>query len=307
MTVDQMTVLFLARCRAERLSENTVSFYKKYLQYLQEVHGEKVAEKVSLYDLRELLAVHQAKGLLSPTTINHLVASWRAAFTWAYKEELIDLNPTARLKKIKAPIRVPEVISAETIKAILAALPADFKGLRDKTMLFILLDAGLRLSELMDLQLEDVDIARGTLTVIGKGDKQRQVPISPATCAQIVKYLGHRSKKVSKHMTALWISDRGGRVLNEWYLGHMLRALCKDNNLPHVHPHLFRHTCATELLRAGANPMHVQLLLGHTSVTTTQLYVHLAGADVTAMHEQASPVSRMLQNRSTRRNSSRRG
>jgi len=258
MTVKQMSVLFLARCRAERLSENTVSFYKKYLEYLQQVHGDDIAERVTVHQLRVLLAVHQAEGRLSPTTINHLVASWRAAFTWAYKEELLDVNPTARLKKIKAPIRVPEVITAETLKAILAALPTDFKGLRDKTMLFILLDAGLRLSELMDLQLEDVDVARGTLIVIGKGDKQRQVPISPATCAQIVRYLGHRSKKAPAYQTMLWISDRGGRTLNEWYLGHMLAKLCKEHDLPHVHPHLFRHTCATELLRAAANPMHVQ-------------------------------------------------
>ncbi len=302
-----MSVLFLARCRAERLSENTVSFYKKYLEYLEKEHGDKVAERVTVHQLRELLAVHQGKGLLSPTTINHLVASWRAAFTWAYKEELLEVNPTARLKKIKAPIRVPEVICAETLKAILAALPSDFKGLRDKTMLYILLDAGLRLSELMNLQLEDVDVAHGTLTVIGKGDKQRQVPISPATSAQIVRYLGHRSKKAPAYQTALWISDRGGRVLNDYYLGHMLKELCITQGLSHVHPHMFRHTCATELLRAGANPMHVQMLLGHASVTTTQRYVHLAGVDITAMHQHASPVGRMLQNQRTRRGGGGRG
>lgn len=304
MKVDLLCDLFLARCRAERLSPGTISFYDKYLRYLRQVHGADLAESITVHQLRAVLATHQAEGRLSPTTINHLVASWRAAFTWAFQEELLEVNPTARLKKVKVPQRQPETVSGETMKAILAALPNDFSGIRDRTMLFILLDAGLRLAELMGLTLDDVDITRGLLTVVGKGDKQRQVPISPVTCTQIVRYLGHRAKKVkTDRETALWISDRGGRPVHRDYLWHMLADLCEEHGLPHVYPHLFRHTCATEMLRAGANPMHVQLMLGHTSVTTTQRYVHLAGSDVAAMHQQASPVGRLLHERGKRRSS----
>lgn len=290
LTLNVLCELFLSRCRAERLSTGTIAYYRKYLKYVQAVHGPEDVTTLTVHHLRAILAALQAEGRLAPTTINHLICAWRACLTWAFTEELLDANPTARLKKVKAPQRVPETMTRATLQALLDHAGSGFLGARDRTMMLVLLDTGIRISELMGLTVEDVDVARGLLTVIGKGDKQRRVPVSPPTCVQLVRYLGHRAKRGPKS-SALWVSQHGGRALNLYYLDHRLAALCRVQGLPHVHAHMFRHTAATELLRNGANPQHVQLLLGHTSVSVTQRYIHLAGQDVEAMHQSASPVT----------------
>lgn len=146
LSLNQLVSLFLARCQAERLAPGTVTYYSNYLRYLQAAHGGREAGAITIHDLRAVLAGVQAEGRLSATTINHIICAWRACLTWAYREELVPANPAARLHKVRAPQRVPETISRETLQAILRALPPSFAGVRDRTMLLVLLDTGRQVS-----------------------------------------------------------------------------------------------------------------------------------------------------------------
>lgn len=277
---------------AKNLSPLTQRYYAGQLAHLVAAFGDAPPDALTLHDLRALVTRLRTERAWSVTQANHFIGSLKTFYSYLLDEGLIAVNPADRLVKLRAATRLPDVLTYGDIKALMAVIPATFIGQRNRAMLAMLLDCGLRLHELMALNLADVDMQRLTLTVMGKGAKERLVPFSPVLARVLAKYLPQRARRAKPYIDALWVSDEG-TALNYYYLHGALRGYATAAKLTRaVHPHLFRHTFATEYLRNGGSPYVLQQILGHTSPQMTAHYVHLSSADAVNEHRIASPLAK---------------
>ncbi len=228
---------------------------------------------------------------LQPISIHGYYRVLRGFFNWLEEEELIEANP---MKRIKAPIARTETkqpISDEHVTALLQAARNSTNKKRDEALLLLLLDTGLRASEVCSLKVEDVDLTTRSFKVCGKGNKIRVAYFGQATLKSLVGYL--RKRRAEPH-EPLFASRTGG-ALTANSLRQLTERLAIAAGVPpsQCGPHAFRRTFAVSILRAGANLFSVQAMLGHTDLQMTRRYVSLADADVESQHRQFSPVDRM--------------
>jgi site-specific recombinase XerD len=227
-------------------------------------------------DLRRYLALQQGKGV-AVASIRRKVSTIRGFYKWLRSEGLLDNDPFYGVQGPKAPKRLPHVLSAGDIGRLIAqadeSTPA---GLRDRALLELLYGAGLRVSEVAGLNLQDVDLRQGTVRVRGKGSKDRiSVFGEPAADALEHYILSARPELTSGKDDALFLNRSGGR-LSVRSIQSLVRKYALRAGLPEeVHPHLLRHSFATHLLDGGADLRVVQELLGHESPNTTQIYTHV--------------------------------
>lgn len=222
----------------------------------------------------------------------------RTLFRWMVKEELLDVCP---MDRVEAPIHRPDQIQPlplDTIQTLLSAAKRSTNPKRDEAILLLLLDTGMRASELCGLLLKDVDATAGRCEVLGKGNKRRQVVFQSATRKALWSYLRLEHRDPDNPEAPLFPSSRGRDVwkpLTRSGLRQLLERLAEVAGLSnaHVGPHKVRHSFAVEFLKAGAPAFTVQQMLGHTSLAMTRRYVNLAQADVEAQHRQFSPVERL--------------
>lgn len=216
----------------------------------------------------------------------------RTYFDWLTSEEIIAANP---LKEIKAPTskraRVAP-LSIEEVQALLAAIPQGLNRARNEAILYLLLDSGVRVAELCSLKVGDMDLARRTAVVVGKGNKEREIYFGPDTARVIKRYLAKWPREASQK---LFYSERptdDDAGISTSGVQRMLQSLAKFAGISgkRVSPHTFRHTFATEFIRAGGSPKALQMILGHNDMTMTYRYVTLADADAAQQHRAHSPA-----------------
>jgi integrase/recombinase XerC len=248
-------------------------------------------EQLDLAVLREWLGgLYDQK--LSSVSIRRKLAAVRSLFNFLQQEGVLVKNVAARLKTPKIPQRVPEVMSAEKTNRILDAVetggvPEKASRERDLAFLELLYGCGIRISELVGIDLEDIDFNEGWLKVRGKGNKERQVPIGSRAMASIDRYLPMRAAPADQR--ALFVSGRGLRLSDR-----QIRRLVKQYALlvtgdPTVHPHSFRHAYATHLLADGADLRAIQELLGHARLSTTQKYTQVSLRELMDVYDRAHP------------------
>jgi integrase/recombinase XerC len=243
---------------------------------------------VTRLDLRAWMSSLTARGL-ARSTIARKAASIRAYFSWLAERGAIAEDPAARLSAPKASSRLPDLVGQSDLVDLLDA-PVD-RGepyaVRDQVVVEVLYAAGIRVSELCGLDVDDVDLASGTLTVMGKGAKQRQVPIHERCAQWIEVYLDHARPALmgdSSPTPALLFNRRGTR------LGPRdVRRILDGRSARPTHPHALRHTYATHLLDGGADLRVVQELLGHASLGTTQIYTHVSKERLQRVYDQTHP------------------
>ena len=196
------------------------------------------------------------------------------------------------LKSPKLPQRMPEQLSREEMEKLLSFPAEKFDDIRTLTMVEMLYATGLRVSELIQLQLENVNTEEGWVLAFGKGGKQRFVPMHPVCCARIKQYLALREAHfASKSIVGseLFLNNRGQKISRQC-VWHDLAALGRKAGISQpLHPHLFRHTFASHLLQGGADLRSLQEMLGHANLTTTQIYTHLDVSDLKAKHKKYHP------------------
>jgi integrase/recombinase XerC len=244
--------------------------------------------QVTRVQLRRYLASLQTRGRARATIARH-AATLRSYFSWLERTGAIAANPTARLTAAVPGSRLPTLAGREELEALLDAPldPADALGVRDRAVGELLYAAGLRVSELCGLDVDDVDVAAGLVTVTGKGDKQRRVPIHAACAAAVVAWRdGARAAmaRADSPSEALFYNQRGRRLGPRDV--HRLLAARAGGSL---HPHALRHTFATHLLEGGADLRVVQELLGHANLTTTQVYTHVSKERLQRVHRSTHP------------------
>jgi integrase/recombinase XerC len=289
LTVSTLANWYFTDCALRNLQPHTLRFYQQKLTYLVQAHGDRAPDTVTVQELRDLTATLQRERHWSAQQTNHFITVVKQFYNYLLAEELAEVNPSAKLKKLRLAEKLPTILTQANVQGVLAVIPANFTGTRNRAMILTLLDTGIRLNELLCLTVADVDFPYRQLRIQGKGRREALVPFSVALARVLVKYLAHRDKYALTD--ALWVSRQGSPVSAD-YVTHMLRAYGDDAGIPHLHAHLFRHTFATEFLRNGGNPQMLQRILRHTSPVVTQRYIHLTETDTSTAHKTASPVEK---------------
>ncbi len=229
----------------------------------------------------------------SRRTIARRLASLRTFFAWLLERGTIESDATAVLVTPKVPARLPTLVPADALNALLDAPAADTPtGLRDRALLELLYAAGLRVSEVANLTISNVDLAQGLVVVLGKGGKERVVPIYELAVSKMREWLGDKGRPQlanDRSGDAFFVSARGRplsadavrRIFHRW-----LRCTEATSDLS---PHALRHTFATSMLDAGADLRSVQELLGHVALSTTQIYTHVSAKRLQDVHHNAHP------------------
>ena len=289
---------FTAYLRDERnLSPHTLRAYEREVAGFTEFtkgelgcsHPREVTPAAVRAYLAELHSRHLAK-----VSVQRALAALRTYMRFLGREGVMEANPARVVPTPRAPKPLPEVVGATDVAELLDALPATSVGRRDRAALELLYAAGLRVSELVGLDLDDVDLSRRLVRVVGKGNKERVVPFGKKAEAAIRSYLPDRAAwrhqgRVADGTEPLLVNQRGGR-LSDRSLRRILDGAVHHVALVHrLHPHALRHAFATHLLEAGMDLRAIQELLGHTSLSTTQRYTHLDLAHLMETYRKAHP------------------
>ncbi len=237
----------------------------------------------------------QSKGL-SGHAVNTYLRAIRAFWSWLLREEIITSNPFSKVKVPKPPRKVISTFSEKQLnsifKSINTATPA---GFRDWTMILMLLDTGLRASELVGLTMNNVNLEEGMVKVFGKGSKERVVPIGAKVQRALWKYLQrHRPQPANPLCSTLFLTAVGNPITTD-RLRTIIEKYARKARIEGVRcsPHTFRHTCAISYLRNGGDVFSLQRILGHSSLEIVRIYVNLAEADIKACHRRFSPADNM--------------
>lgn len=274
------------------LSKNTVAAYLSDLRHFLGWLEGRDPLKADPALLDDYLWQAKSEGNLSPATVFRRMESLRAFYRFQAAEERIALDPTRDFRAPRLPRRLPEHLSEDEMARLLSAPEGGtLPGLRAKVMLELLYATGIRASELLALRPEYVNLAEGWVRVMGKGSKERLVPMHERAVRALTRWLKVREERygAKAHDPQVFLG-RGGRALSRPQLWRDLTALAKRANLGRpVHPHLFRHTFATHLVRGGADARSVQEMLGHASLQTTQIYTHLDRGALKRAHQKHHP------------------
>ncbi len=235
-----------------------------------------------------------ANGNLSPASVQNYVRTLRPFFSWLHREGYTEENILANLRPPKAPQKLTEILSHEEVGRILSCFDADTEsGSRDTAMVIALLDSGLRLSELTGLKVSDSHMDQGYLKVMGKGAKERVVPIGSVAQKALQRYLFHfRPEPFFEDHDYLFLTLEG-KPMSKNSVGLIFSRLARKSGIRRFHAHLCRHTFATNYLLNGGDVFSLQQILGHTSLEMVRRYVTLASSQVRVQHRKFSPMDRM--------------
>ena len=297
-----LVAVWLDHLLAERgLSTNTVVAYKQdmhnFHDFLEEIYdkGPDLAtlDKLDEHTLFLYLAWLRKHGHAGRSLARHL-SSLRGFFVHALEERVVRSNPTLFLEHPKLPSLLPAVLNEKEMNAILALPDMREKlGVRDRCMLEVLYGAGLRVSELCNLQVLDLDVQRGVLRVFGKGAKERLVPLHGMAVSLLCDYMRDWRPAFSPKEDALFL-NRSGKGLSRVALWKIVRKYALRAGVRRsISPHTFRHSFATHLLEGGADLRSVQLLLGHADISATEIYTHVQSGRLRRIHNAFHPRCRV--------------
>lgn len=283
---------YLLYLRVEKgVSDNTVESYKQDLSKLDEwcKNNNLSIEKLSQRNLREFLI--DLKNL-SPTSVNRLISSIRGFYKFLEIDGLIEKNPAENLQFQRKSEKLPEFLSYKEVEALLSK--PDFSceiGLRNRAMIELMYACGLRVSELINLRIEDVDLDEGVITCYGKGGKMRKIPVGSEALKWLREYLRIRLKKKDVKSKELFVSKLGRPLSRQKVFSFVREYGAKIGRK--ISPHVLRHSFATHLVQNGADLRSVQKMLGHADISTTQIYTHLGRDDLKRTYEKFHPRAKM--------------
>ena len=269
-------------------SQHTILNYKLDLEGFSKFLSATEIEKVDYLTLRKYLAALKEKNLGSRSVNRHL-SSLRSFFKFLTREGLLKTNPMLSVSSPKQDKHLPQFLTeGEVTKLIESAFPKnllDERGLRDRAILETFYSTGIRISELVGLDNQDIDVIGGIAKVMGKGKKERLVPIGEQAISTIRDYLEKRKKQAA----ALFLNKNGKRITTRGVRNIVGKYLRLAGIRHGISPHTLRHSFATHLLNRGADLRSIQELLGHVNLSTTQIYTHLTTERLKAVYDKAHP------------------
>jgi integrase/recombinase XerC len=283
---------YLAHLSKERrLSPHTASNYARDLRALAEY-----AERSNLTQWKSvdsqhvrMFAARAHAGGLSPRSVQRRLSAVRGFFNYLLRERKVGSNPAMDVRAPNAAKRLPGTLDVDQINQLLDVPPDDALAIRDRAFMELFYSSGLRLDELVTLDLGQLDLADRTVRVLGKGRKVRIVPVGRKAVEALRAWLLERAALAAPDETAVFVGKNGGRLMHR-AIQLRIAYWARRKGLPsHVHPHLFRHSFATHLLESSKDLRGVQELLGHADISTTQIYTHLDFAHLARTYDASHP------------------
>ncbi len=277
-------------------SKHTVSNYQRQIAAVAETlwSGEQVSNQhwsdVSVAEIQFQVSRWHSSGL-SPRSISTRLSALRGFYNYLLKNKKVKINPAKTILSPKVEKRLPRQIGAESLAIFLEKIPQnEILGARDRAIMEMFYSSGLRLAELVSLNVEQIPDASELMRVRGKGEKERDLPVGQKARDAVKVWLKYRSEFITDDsQRALFLSNRGTRLAPR-SIQQRLNYWAKRIGLPvQLHPHKLRHSCATHLLENSQNLRAVQELLGHASLTTTQIYTHVDFSHLAKVYDQAHP------------------
>jgi len=284
---------FLRSLRERNASPHTIKAYAGDLDNFAKYIGQRDWRKIDHVTIRGFLSHLYEKGL-SKTSVARALAAVRSLYRWLAQEGVVEQNPAALVSTPKLPKKLPRVPTIEEMNTVLdgqmpevAAFPE-----RDHMMFELLYGCGIRNSELIGINLDDIRLSNGAILIRGKGKKERYVPFGDSVRKALAVYLPARQKTLGvrrKNTNALLINQRGGRLTTR-SVGRIIKKIAVAKGLPpDVHPHTLRHAFGTHMLEEGADLRAIQEMLGHERLSTTQRYTQLSMKHVMQVYDETHP------------------
>jgi len=228
---------------------------------------------------------------LSARSASHHLSAVRGFCRFLVDEGLLEADPTSLLTGPKQGRRLPAVLDSQEVECLLAAPDVSTRrGRRDRAMLFVMYAAGLRVSELVNLRVADLDMRRGVLSALGKGNRRRLIPLGERAVDEVAAYLPDRATHPAAGRSAiLFLSPRGKALSRQAFFDAVKRYALAAGITKNVSPHKLRHSFATHLLEGGADLRSVQAMLGHVDIATTEVYTHVAKEHLREVYDRAHP------------------
>ena len=271
-----------------RLSERTRVAYARDLAALFADPGLAGSTPPSVGQIRQALAALHAHGL-SGRTLARMLSAWRTFFDWLVRNREIDLNPCTGLRPPRAPRHLPDALSPDAAAKLMEVRGDALLDVRDRAILELFYSSGMRLAELAALDLDSIDSREGTAKVVGKGAKTRIVPVGSRALEAVARWRTMRPVGPQVDAQALFVGRSGRRLAMrtiEDLVDRRARALGMDE---HVHPHMLRHSFASHVLQSSGDLRAVQEMLGHASISSTQIYTHLDFQHLAKTYDNAHP------------------
>ncbi|MDF1583688.1 MAG: site-specific tyrosine recombinase XerD [Methyloprofundus sp.] len=272
------------------LSKNTLSAYASDLHIFNKSLS-KPMEQVSNSDIRLFLSQRYDQGI-SARSSARILSSLRRFYSYLLREKQVSIDPTALIDQPQLGRPLPDTLSEHDVELLLEAPePSSILGARDKAMLEMLYATGLRVSELVNLSNDQINLRMGVLRVTGKGNKERLVPIGEQALDCLEEYMQHSRKALlsERQCSTIFVTNRGAGMTRQAFWHIIKRYAKKAGITKELSPHTLRHAFATHLLNHGADLRVVQLLLGHSDLSTTQIYTHVANERLKELHSLYHP------------------
>ncbi len=277
------------------LSKNTLSSYRRdlaqFADWLKQ-NRHSALQTATEENLRAYISVQHSVKKSKATTQSRQLSAFKRFYQFALRENLVTTDPTLNIESPKLPRPLPKTLTEKDVEQLLNAPDVNTPlGLRDRAMLEVLYASGLRVTELVTLKTMQVDRNMGVARVMGKGSKERLVPIGEVAASWLTQYLHDaRAKILGGQVTdALFVTSRGGAMTREAFWHVIKKHAATASIATALSPHTLRHAFATHLINHGADLRVVQLLLGHADISTTQIYTHVARERMKALHAKHHP------------------
>ncbi|MEE9354341.1 MAG: site-specific tyrosine recombinase XerD [Methylococcaceae bacterium] len=273
------------------LSKNTLSAYRSDLTIFDKWLSKKTLADVDVPDISAFLASRYHKGLSSNSTAR-ILSSLRRFYSYLLRENKVFEDPTARIESPRVSRLLPEFLSEQDVERLLEAPEiSQLHGVRDKAMLEVLYATGLRVSELVNLSFDQINLRLGVVRIIGKGNKERLVPMGEVAMEWLQRYIKTiRPDVIRDRQSSFVFITHHGKAMTRQAFWHIIKRMAQKVEITKsLSPHTLRHAFATHLLNHGADLRVVQLLLGHSSLSTTQIYTHIAKERLKELHTRYHP------------------
>ena len=262
-----------------RLSKNTIVSYQRDLEkYRFFLNRSKIKEILNVSNDQILYFLEFLYKTQSSSSVSRVLATLRTFYKYLVRDGKIQKNPFSSIKNPKMPKKILEVLNEQEVKKFLESIPSStYLELRDKAMFELLYACGMRVSEIVDLKLADIDFDEGLIRFIGKGNKERITPIGDSAKDYLGKYIRAARYNLERERKSenVFLNKNGQKLTRQGFWKILKKYAGKVNTGKNLYPHLFRHSYATHMLERGADLRIVQELLGHSSISTTQIYTNI--------------------------------
>jgi len=274
----------------KRLSSNTIKNYLRDILLLKKQSPNKDFKLYKVEDIRRSVSIFHQKGI-NGKSLSRMLSSWRGFFDFLTNRYKFKQNPVIGIKAPKSKKTLPQTLSIDQVMKLIDITDSTLLGIRDRAVMELFYSSGLRLSELVNIKLHEINTDDNTATITGKGDKTRVVPIGEYAMKALNGWLIERDKikNISPENKFVFLSKKG-LPLGTRSIQYRLKYWAKKQGIPeNIHPHLLRHSFASHILQSSQDLRAVQELLGHTNISTTQIYTHLDYQHLSKIYDKAHP------------------